>query len=339
MAFRRARSTGFVIASLLAVTSARAEPSAADRETARTLMQQGRELRAKGDLKEALKRFQAADEIMHVPSTGLEVAKSQVALGELVEARDTIAAIRRVPPKPNEPGPFKEARAKAEELDLALNGRVPSLSISIKGASAGETPTVSIDGDSVPSGALGLPRAVDPGHHLIVAKTAHAEAKQEIDVREGEQKPLELTLVAVAAVAETPEAEPATPPSASETAGPVAKSHSPTFLTWTGVGLAGAGVIVGTVSGVLSLSKKSALQNECANGICGPSAYSDYDLANTAATISTIGFIAAGIGAVFAAATLIVGHHEGAAAVPATGTSVTIRPSIALDVSGIRGSF
>src|SRR5271169_6333782 len=99
MGSSRARAAGWIVAfaSILGTTSARAEPSAADRETARTLMQQGRELRAKGDLKEALKRFQAADEIMHVPSTGLEVAKSQVAIGELVEARDTIAAIRRVP--------------------------------------------------------------------------------------------------------------------------------------------------------------------------------------------------------------------------------------------------
>ena len=65
-----------------------------DRETARTLMQQGRELTAKGDLKEALKRFKGADDIMHVPTTGLEVARTQAPLGLLVEARDTIARIR-----------------------------------------------------------------------------------------------------------------------------------------------------------------------------------------------------------------------------------------------------
>ena len=338
MASDRARAAAWLLSSMLLATAAHAEPSAADRETARTLMQQGRELRAKGELKEALKRFQAADEIMHVPSTGLEVARSQVAIGQLVEARDTIAAIRRMPPKPNEPTPFKEAREKAEELDTSLNGRVPALSISIKGGAPGESPTVSIDGEALPPGVLGLPRAVDPGHHVIVARTAGAEAKEEVDVHEGDQKPVELTLVAVT----TPggaEEHPAEGGAAPEAPASASRSHAPTLLTWTGVGVAGIGLIAGTVGGVMSLSKKSALQGECTNGICGPTSYADYDAANTYATISTIGFIAAGVGGVVAAVTLLVGHREAGAAPSPPAAGVKIEPSIGLGVAGVRGTF
>ncbi|HEX4448937.1 MAG TPA: hypothetical protein VH044_19485, partial [Polyangiaceae bacterium] len=93
------------MAALLAAPSAGAQPSAADRETARSMMQEGRDLREKGDLKGALQRFKAADDIMHVPTTSLEVARTQVSLGLLVEALDTIANIHKVPPAADEPAP------------------------------------------------------------------------------------------------------------------------------------------------------------------------------------------------------------------------------------------
>ena len=140
-------------------------------------MQQGRELRDKGDLKEALKRFKGADESCGCRRRRSRSRKSQVALGQLVEARDTIAAIRQMPPKhPDDPPPFKEARAKADELDVSLNGRVPR-SIIIKGAASGEQAAYHRRRPG-PAGALGLPRAVDPGHHVVDAKTAQAEGKR-----------------------------------------------------------------------------------------------------------------------------------------------------------------
>jgi hypothetical protein len=190
---------------------------------------------------------------------------------------------------------------------------------------------------------MGLPRAVDPGHHVVAAKlagkTSQGEGSQEIDVREGEQKPVEVVLT-VAAIPEQVEGPPAAPEP--EAPPPTTKSHSPTILTWAGIGLAGAGVITGTVTGLMSMSKKSALQGECANDVCGPSSYSDYDAANTYATISTIGFIAAGVGAGVALVSLIVGHEEPSAApaMPPQGeTGLVVRPWIGVGAGGVSGSF
>jgi len=85
MAFRSLLVTCTLAASLgLASAVAAAEPSPADKETARGLMAEGRSGRDKGDLKGALKAFAAADSIMHVPTTGVEVARTQAALGQLV---------------------------------------------------------------------------------------------------------------------------------------------------------------------------------------------------------------------------------------------------------------
>ncbi len=332
----RLRGPGVLLAvALTAPAIAHAEPTSADRETARVLMQEGRELRDKGDLKEALKRFKGADDIMHVPTTALEVAKVEVALGLLVEARDAIAAIRLVPVQRGEPAPFKEARARADELDASLNGRIPALVITLTNAPAGETPSVSVDGTLVPAGVLGLSRTVDPGHHVVSAKTAHGEGKAEIDVREGEKKTVSIRLVITEAPAAPPaEASPAPPPPSPT------RSHGPTALTWVAVGLTGVGIGAGVVTGVLSMSKTSALQSECPNHVCGPSQRSDYDAANTLATVSTIGFITAGAGAALSIVTLLVGHAEaGAGPGEAPTSGVLVTPVLGPFGGGVRGTF
>ena len=115
----------------------------------------------------------------------------------------------------------------------------------------------------VPAGALGLPRAVDPGHHVVVAKTATAEGRQELDVREGEQKQVELALVPTGRpVVEPPLATPQEP------TGPSKTSALPDLVTWIGVGLAGAGVIVGSVTGVMAMSKRSGARRASARITC-----------------------------------------------------------------------
>jgi hypothetical protein len=333
-----------VLASLLVATAARAQLTAADRETARTMMEQGRDLRDKGDLKEALKRFKAADDIMHVPTTGLEVARTQVSLGLLVEARDTIAAIRQRPAKPNDPSPFKDARTKADDLDGSLEGRVPSVTVTVQGAAAGDQPTVSIDGVALAAAVIGLPRSVDPGHHVIDAKTPNAAGKVEVDVKEGDHKPVQVTLAATGAPA-PPDQPEQPPPAAPDEPPPPTRSHSPTVLTWIGVGIAVAGVATGAVTGALSMSKKSKVAGECGNDVCtSSSSDSDLSTAYTLATVSDIGFAAAGVGAVVAVVTLAIGHQtssEPAAQPPAqTGqTRLRVLPWIGMGAAGVNGTF
>src|SRR5690349_18414785 len=86
-------AAALVLASTLAASRAHAEPpapSATEKETARGLMADARAKRDRGDARGALESFQAADAIMHVPTTGFEVARTQASLGLLVEARDTL---------------------------------------------------------------------------------------------------------------------------------------------------------------------------------------------------------------------------------------------------------
>jgi len=309
------------------------------------MMQEGRDLRDKGNIKEALRRFKAADDIMHVPTTGLEVARTQVSLGLLVEARDTIAAIRQTPATPGEPAPFAEARAKAEELSASLNGRVPTIVVVVRGASADARPTVAVDGLAVPASIVGLPLSVDPGRHVVTAKVGAAEASQGVEVKEGEQKRVELTPSesngpAAAPAAASPEAEESPEANAESGAGP-SRSHGPTAVTYAALGLAGAGVVTGTVTGlIVLLSKKSTLQSECSSHVCGPSSYGDLDSANTLATVSDIAFAVGGAGAVVAIVSLILGHEQPVEPSPQPGVSrLRIAPWVGAGATGVSGSW
>jgi hypothetical protein len=187
---------------------------------------------------------------------------------------------------------------------------------------------------------VGLPRAVNPGHHAVVVETATAEGKQEIDIKEAEQKPIEVALVVVRTAPATASAD----QNDKEAEQPLSKhtSHGPTLLTWSAVGLGVVGIAVGTVTGVLSMSKKSSLAKECTNDVCGPSSWnSDYNAANSLATISTIGFSVAGACAVVAVVTLGVGHDApNAPAAPAQAASrMTVTPWVGLGRAGVSGTF
>jgi hypothetical protein len=339
-----------LVASLLAAALgisavASAEPSAPDRETARGLMTDGRTARDKGDMKAALKAFIGADAIMHVPTTGLEVAKAQAALGLLVEARETALRVTRIGDKPNDPAPFKQARDAASAMNDDLGARIPSLTVTVKNVPEGATAEVTIDDAPIPAEGLGQARKLNPGHHVVVAKAGSADAKQEIDLAEKDQKQLTVELPAAAAVASTTGGAATTTETPPE-AEPSHKSGGSKVLMFGGFGLAGAGVIAGSITGILSMSKTSAIKGSgfCSGTVCGPQENSDISSAKSMATISTVAFIAAGAGAVLGVVGLLTGNSSSSPSAtpekPPTDESTSrIEPWLGFGAAGLRGSF
>jgi len=344
----------FLMASLLAAALgvsavASAEPTAADRETARDMMTQGRTARDKGDMKAALKSFLGADAIMHVPTTGLEVAKAQAALGLLVEARETALRVTRISDKPGDPAPFKQARDAASAMNDDLGPRIPSLTVTVKNVPDGATAEVTIDDAPIPTEGLGQPRKLDPGHHVVVAKAGGVDAKQEIDLAEKDQKQLTVELPAGAAVVPpttgTTTTTPETPPEPEATH----KSGGSKVLMIGGFGLAGAGVVVGSITGILSMSKTNSIKSSpyCAGTVCGPPENGDISSAKSMATLSTVSFIVAGAGAAFGLVGLLTGNGSSSpSATPekppaddSTTSTSRLEPWLGLGAAGLRGSF
>lgn len=311
----------------LAVPALAGEPTAVQKDTARSLMQDGRDLRDAKDLKGALQRFQAADEIMRVPPTGFEVANTQADLGMLVEARDTIARVLNIPASPKEPAQFKQAREKARALDDSLIPRIPMVTVTVKG---GSNATLTIDDVEVPAALVGLPVRVNPGHHTLGAKTADAHGTRSVDVAEGDKKEVTIELVGQPADATPATSTAPQPPPAAETPSR-GGSYAPAIVAF---GVAGAGLVVGGITGGLTLAKQSDLARLCPKHTCGPGNYGDIDTANMLATISTVSFIAAGVSAAAGLVLFFVGK-------PSSGAPTTARltPWIGIASAGVSGRF
>lgn len=325
-----------------------AAPTAADKETARGLMNEGRAARDKGDLKAALKAFAAADALMHVPTTGLELARAQQAIGQLVEARDTALRVTRSPEQPGEPAPFKAARDAASTLADDLGARIPSLTVDVKNVPDGVIPKVAIDGADVPAEVLGQPRKLNPGHHVITAKAGTADGKQEVDLAEKDSKEIAIELPAQAAA---PPSDKGAQEQAAPEAPPEAPSHGSKLLIFGGFGLAGAGLIAGSVTGLMAMSKANDIKGQCIHGgtVCPPSVDGDLSSAKTMANISTVSFIVAGVGAALGVTGFFVGGGSPEArpadapapdAAPDPKESrLRVVPWVGLGSAGVTGSF
>ena len=200
MAFSQQLSACCLCACLMllsAAGAARAAPSAAERDTARALMDDGDRLLANAKLPEALERYRAAHAIMHVPTTGVDLARVQARLGLLVEARATAMEVVNLPPAEAdlnaEPEVYQRARAAAVQLVRELEPRVPSLRTRV-------TPEHSsyqlrIDGVSLPVEAHAAPFRTNPGSHTLRAEASgFAPEQREVLLAEGQTLSVTLAL-------------------------------------------------------------------------------------------------------------------------------------------------
>jgi hypothetical protein len=335
-------ASALFLALALSGTSARAQ-TASDRETARTLMEEGFQKRDKGDMRGALERFQLADQLMHVPTTGLEVARAQVALGLLTEARGTLQAVVRSAAKPAEPAVFGVARASAAQLDEDLAGRIPALKIVVRGSPEGSALSVAVDGVDVPPATLVVPRKVNPGAHTLIAKAGGREAREQAMLKERETREIVLNL-SPEPPAPPPPPPPPPPPTSPQPGSAQEPAHSASALNAStmrmvsigGFALGAVGVAVGAVEGIRAIVLKNSAQSGCtSDNRCPPATYDDIDSSRTAGTISTVAFIvgAVGVGVGVAALVLSMRKSDQAAA------PVASRPWIGIGNAGVQGRF
>jgi hypothetical protein len=243
--------------------------SAADLETARTLYTEARNARDAGNFKEALEKFRGAYAVAATPITAIDLAKAEVQAGRLLEAREVLLSVARIKVKPTESEGSKFARAEAETLAEQVRVRIPSIVIQFVPAlsASAEAPSLSVDGAAMPIETVGLARKVNPGSHTIVVTQAAAG-----EVQKG-------------TAAKLPQPERAKEP------------RDMKSLVYAGFGVAGAGVVLGTISGIVSFSKSSSLNDLCKGTQCVPAAQSVVSSGRTWATISTVSFVVAGLGA------------------------------------------
>jgi len=224
-------------AAISVATSANAEPTDTDRERARNLVYHGDMLFTEQRYGEALEAYSSADDIMKVPTTGIEVAKTLASLGRLVEAREVASAVEAVVVTPDEPPPFEQARQRASSLVRELDARIPTVTLGI--TPRVKTRTILVDRQPVPDHLSWSPIRVDPGRHIItVDARGFAIITRPVDVKEGERAVLDLELPG-------------------KTRGPGAVALAGFIVS--GVALTGA-----TIAGALYLEQRADLEEACA---------------------------------------------------------------------------
>lgn len=244
-------STTLVLAlTALAAQASAAEPDEAAKQQARELMAQGRKSRDTADLRAALSSFSQADEIMRVPTTGLEVARTLLAFGRLVEAAKAAERVLTLPEAPDDPDAFAKAREAARELGRELEARTPRLRVA--GVTAQTRLTldgIPLEGDVASEGAR-----VNPGRHVLVAEQGGKRQTRAVEVSEAAGN-VDVTFdLAPARPAPTPE-RPAR--KSSKTRGSTIAIYGLGGLAVAGVG-GGIGLMLG------ANARKSDLEKTCA---------------------------------------------------------------------------
>jgi hypothetical protein len=256
--FKRAFLAALAVSFLgLLPAVAHADPSEGDMAQARALLHEGLVLRSKGDASAAIEKLKAAHALARTPITAFELGNTYLAAGKLVEAREAFLSVARIPVRVEETDRSRTARSSSQTQADQLRSRIPNILIKVTGVPP-ESVTVTLDGGEIPAEALGAPRFVNPGSHVVSARsTAGATAETTVTLVEGDARNVELNIVPKdRKVPETAAAPaPAGPLSSPEPNGvfrgteSTPRTESQSHLAqWS---LIGAGVAIGVAGGVL----------------------------------------------------------------------------------------
>lgn len=268
-----------------------AAPSPQERERARALMDQGdARIEAKA-YEAALESYRAADQIMGVPTTALEVARTLEKLGRFVEAQDALLKVIDFPRRVDEPKPFAEARLQAKSTLSQLLPRIPRVVVKIDGLPSDVTPSVTWDRHPLAPTQLGAPLLTDAGpHELRGSADGFQTVVRSVTLNEGQKLEVVLTFA---------RADQATAPPPTEAKG-VAKApdqpkpRASRALMWGSFGVSAVAVGVGAFAGVKSLSLTSDAKQHCTDNRCSQEADQQISDAKTWANVSNVG-IAVGV--------------------------------------------
>jgi len=308
---KNALAIAFCSSLFVLAAGTQAAPNKTDKAQARQLVALGDQHFALGDYESALDAYRGADVIMGVPTTRLQVARAQLALNRLVEARETLRRIDGPPAGKREPKAFRAARAQAADIAASLDGRIPTVEIHLQGVPDGATPTVTVDGSRWTIQQLGLPNPLNPGTHEIAAwLEGRPKTTQTITLAEGEHDTVQLVVSTATRSGDT--------------------TLSP--LVYVGIGVGGVGLIVGAVTGSVSLAKASEVKDQCfEERLCPRLVEATRDDAIAMAHVSTASFVVAGAGAVLGIVGLIVGGQQV--------THARVEPGLTVDQDGLKLRF
>jgi hypothetical protein len=306
---------GGLLALLLALAPAAAraaEPDASTRAAARKIALGGVYALQQDNAEVASQKLEKAFELLPAPSIALWSARALAKRGLLVEAAERYIQAGRLPPSEGNEQTIQAQAQKDAARELSeLTPRIPRLVLALEHARPSEV-QISMDGKQVSSALIGEEQPANPGAHKVTATRGSEQVEQSFNLAEGQRGQVVLRFQKLSPRAAVPPTSTKTPGTGSK---PQWSTYASTSSTSTsspaaagskggGNGLAvvslvlgGAGLVTGTVTGVLAMSKRSDLHNnsDCTGDRCLATVRNEVHNFRTLRTVSSIGFIAGGV--------------------------------------------
>lgn len=317
-------------------SASQADDAAENIAAARTLGIQGVQLAEAGKCPEAIEKLTRAEALHHAPTILGRLGECQVNVGEIVAGTENLNIVVREVLPANAPKVFRDAQERAQRVLTAAVPKIAHLLIHVSPADV--KANVAVAGKPVPAALLGAERPTDPGTHEVTASAeGYKPARSTVSLPEGGHREITLLLERdQSALAALPAAS--TGPVAkvdTEAGSPEPKAKTSKLPAFVAFGIGGAGLIAGSVTGVLAMSKAS----DCPNKVC--ETQSDLDSAKTMATVSTIGFSVGIAGIAVGTILLLTGEHaeKPARAQAHRPTKFALQPYLGASSLGVTGSF
>jgi hypothetical protein len=304
----------------------------ADRATARELAKDGYNALKEQDFQTAEDRFRRADSLVHSPLLVIDHARSLIGLGRYVEAQERLALVLREGIPTGAPTVWNTAIPTARELLAQVEPKVAWLTIVVRGA---QQPQVTVDEKAVPSMALGVRRAADPGDRtIVVSAEGYLSQTTTVTLSPGGERVVEVDLVvdpnaARAASSQGSDAQGRSARPFSESEGSSKRSST---LAYVALGVGGAGLAAGTVLGIMALGRRSDLKTQCIGSSCPESSKGTIDDYHLYGTLSGVGFGVGLAGVATGVVLLLTNRSEESSG---SGVSLVVSPTEV----GLQGAF
>jgi hypothetical protein len=335
---------GFGVALGAADASAQAPP-AGSTAVAEGLFQQARDLFKQQQYAEACPRFAESQRLEPKLGTLLNLAVCHEKLGKIATAWAEYTSAATIAGREHSKDREDFARAQV----TALEGRIAHVSLQITAPPADLV--VSLDDQPLDHTALNTPLPIDPGAHRITATAPGKIAWSATIEAPSERAELPVKIPALEAATAT-----APPPVAALPPAPIVLTPAPPFvplaqpdpvvtpaparedhriLIYGGFGVGAAGVLVGAITGGITLANAGTIRDTCGNNVCGANQQDAISSATTLANVSNVSFVVGALGAGAGVVGLLMSRPR--AATPTTALSVT--PVLGPGILGARGTF
>jgi len=282
-----------------------------DPAAAEALFRAGRAAVDRGDYVAGCSKFEESNRLDPEVGTAFNLADCDEHLGKVASAWQLFKEVVQRLPASDERVGIAGSRAGA------LEKKLPHLVLRAKAPLATGS-SVLRDGVELSAASFDLPLPVDPGDHVIVVKSpGRTDWQRTFHVTLGQTLALELETGAPSLEGQTPGATASPSPGGEPDCASPRRTAGIVLL-----GVGGAGIAAGLITGAMALSAKHTVDESCTNKICSPEGLDAGDRGGTAATVSTVAFTVGVLGAVVGTYLLVTDKPDAKPATTAKGPTV-----------------